>query len=135
MFQEEVKAQCGIAGHKYYICGNAGCSEDKYEPIPALEHMWILKSTEYFEDNTGIATYECHRCDETKTETIYTQAAQAENWLLTAIRGFADAFIDIYQTVANGFQIGGITLGQVISGALIVAVLLLLLAFALKIVG
>lgn len=135
MFQEEVKAQCGIAGHKYYICGNAGCSEDKYEPIPALEHDWTLIGTEFFEDNTGIATYKCSKCKETKTETIYTQSSQAENWLLTAIRGFADAFIDIYQTVANGFQIGGITLGQVISGALIVVVLLLLMAFALKILG
>ena len=130
MFQEEVKAQCGIAGHKYYICGNAGCSEDKYEPIPALEHDWTLIGTEFFEDNTGIATYKCSKCKETKTETIYTQASQAENWLLTAIRGFSGALIQMYETVANGVEIGGVTLEEVIAGCLILVVMLCFLNFA-----
>lgn len=135
VLQNEVKPKCGIAGERYYTCNNPGCTEEKYETIEALAHDWKTVSSHVSSNNNTLVTSKCTRCLLQKTEEIPTQAGQAQNWLLTSIRGFADAFIDIYQTVANGFQIGGITLGQVISGALIVAVLLLLLAFALKIVG
>ena len=64
-----------------------------------------------------------------------TTQAQAQNWLMTCIKGLFSGFAEMYDILANDVEIGGVTLGMVVTAVLIIIVLLLLIALALKILG
>lgn len=123
-------AACGKNGYINYTCNREGCGATKVDVIVALPHNWDPIGTVIGEDNTSVVTFECTECKIKKTEVIATAAAQAQNWLLTAIRGFSGALIQMYETVANGVEIGGVTLEEVIAGCLILVVMLCFLNFA-----
>lgn len=114
------------------LCGDSISADEAY--IPPLGHDYRTVSS-LLDDDVIITKSECTRCHVTKTETFPTAAGQAQNWLLTVIRGLFSGFIDMYETVANGIEIGGVTAGEVITGSLIISCFLLLLFLLLKILG
>lgn len=118
-----VQARCDKDGYTEYTCSL--CGDPRYDTIPALGHKWTALGAQVNEDNTSVVTYGCDVCMIRKTETIQTAASQAQNWLLTSIRGFAGAIIDMYETVANGIEVGGVTAGEVLTGTLILCCFLL----------
>lgn len=122
-------ATCDKNGYKEKTC--LLCGEFDTEILDAFGHKWEVKSSVIASDNTANVVSRCTVCNETKTENIPTIAAQAQNWLLTSIRGFSQALIDMYETVANGVEVGGVTAGEVIAGSVILAAVLFLIAFAL----
>lgn len=122
-----IQPTCEQAGRKESTC--TLCGEFETEVLPATGHKWEAKSSVVGEDNTTNVTYKCSVCGKTKVETLPTAAAQAQNWLLTSIRGASAGLIDIYNTIASGVSIGGVTVGEVISGALVLVIIVLLFGF------
>ena len=115
-----VQPTCTKSGYAYYTCKYCGVppsAEVGY--TPPLGHSWAAVSSEIGEDNMITIKSECTRCHVTKEEVHETAAGQAQNWLLTAIRGATQGFIDMYQVLANGVEVGGVTAGEVITGTLI----------------
>lgn len=127
---------CTVSGYlisECETCGKAAPSDDTF--LPPLGHSWKTVSSVLGDDDMITTKSECTRCHVTKTETFPTAAGQAQNWLLTVIRGLFSGFIDMYETVANGIEIGGVTAGEVITGSLIIACFLFLLFLLLKVLG
>ena len=122
-------ATCEKDGYEEYSCTR--CGECDVKTLNATGHKWDAVSSSSAENGTTDVTYLCSVCNKTKIENLPTAAAQAQNWLLTSIRGFSQALIDMYETVANGVEVGGVTAGEVISGCVIIAAVLFLIAFAL----
>ena len=131
-----VQPTCTKSGYAYYTCKYCGVppsAEVGY--TPPLGHSWAAVSSEIGEDNMITIKSECTRCHVTKEEVHETAAGQAQNWLLTAIRGTSAGLIDSYETLANGIEVGGITLGEVITAALIVVAIVAVIAVVVKFVG
>lgn len=125
---------CTVSGYlisECETCGKAAPSDDTF--LPPLGHSWKTVSSILGDDDMITTKSECERCHVTKTETFPTAAGQAQNWLLTVIRGLFSGFIDMYETVANGIEVGGVTAGEVITGSLIISCFLLLLLLILKV--
>ncbi|MBQ7322534.1 MAG: hypothetical protein IJW99_10595 [Clostridia bacterium] len=118
-------AQCERDGYVEKTCTR--CGDVEFQTLTMTGHKWHALSAVVDEQNHSVVTYACAVCNHRKTETLQTAASQAQNWLLTSIRGFSAAIIDMYEIVANGIEVGGVTAGEVISGCLIVAALLLLI--------
>ena len=127
---ETKAATCEAQGYTHSTCNL--CGEVKTDNSPALGHKWLAGNVNMNEDNTAVVAYSCSVCNETKTETVPTAAAQAQNWLLTSIRGFSGALIEMYETVANGVEIGGVTAGEVVTGTLILCCFVLFAWFFVK---
>lgn len=131
-----VDPTCTKSGYVYYTCEWCGVppsAEVGY--TPPLGHTWATVSSEQTEEGMIAVNSECVNCHETKTEHFPTAAAQAQNWLTTAIGGVTGGLIDAYSTLANGIEVGGVTLGEVVTAALIVVVILAVLALIAKFLG
>ena len=114
------------------LCGDSISADEAY--IPPLGHDYKTVSS-LLDDDVIITKSECKRCHVTKTETFPTEAGQAQNWLMTCTKGLFAGFADMYDILANGIEIGGVTLGMVVTAVLIVIVILILVALAFKILG
>ena len=129
-----ISAQCEKDGYIEWTCSRTDCGHIEYETLPMLGHKWEALGAIVDENKTSVVTYECRTCKQHKTETVMTAAAQAQNWLLTSIRGASEGLINMYETLANGIEVGGVTAGDVITSSLIVACLLLLILLFFKVV-
>ena len=120
IFSHETKPTCTRSGYKYYVCEHCGLSASGDAGyIEPLGHDWSVVSSVVGENQIVIVTSECSRCGSLKMDETITAAAQAQNWLLTAIRGTTEALVDMYEILANGIEVGGVTAGEVITGTLI----------------
>ena len=124
---------CELFGYKELTC--TLCGEFDTEDIAPYGHKWVIIGSEVQDDHTVNVTSRCTSCGKSKVENLPTEAAQAQNWLVTCMRGLFSGFADMYNIIANGVEIGGVTLGMVVTAVLIVLVLLLLIALAFKILG
>jgi hypothetical protein len=105
------------------------CGESKIENISPYGHKWVAKGSVIQEDKQALVTFRCSTCGTVKTELLPTAAAQAQAWLLTVIGGLSSGIIDMYNTVANGAEVGGVTAGEVLSGCLVLIIVLGFLGF------
>lgn len=118
---------CELFGYKELTC--TLCGEFDTEDIAPYGHKWIPKGSVVRDDKTVDVTSVCSSCGKTKVENLQTAAAQAQSWLLTAFSGLSGGIIDIYNTVANGVEVGGVTAGEVLSGCLVLIIVLGFLGF------
>lgn len=118
---------CELFGYKELTC--TLCGEFDTEDINPYGHKWIPKGSVVRDDKTVDVTSVCSSCGKTKVENLQTAAAQAQSWLLTAFSGLSGGIIDMYNTVANGVEVGGVTAGEVLSGCLVLIIVLGFLGF------
>lgn len=127
---------CTTSGMVYYTCKYCGVPPSAdYGYLEPLGHNWSIYKSTIGDDKMITIVSHCDRCGNTKEEIMETVAGQAQNWLLTSIRGAAQGFIDIYETLANGIEVGGVTAGEVITGTLILIFIILMLAVIAKFLG
>lgn len=125
---------CVSAGMIQYACVYCDVlSGDGY--LAPLGHEWKVVSSVPSDDGMITTHLQCDRCHESKTENFPTQAAQAQNWFLTCIGGLFEGFTNMYDILANGIEIGNVTLGMVVTACLIVIVIVVVLALCFKILG
>lgn len=118
---------CELFGYKELTC--TLCGEFDTEDINPYGHKWIPKGSVVRDDKTVDVTSVCSSCGKSKVENLQTAAAQAQNWLLTAFSGLSAGIIDMYNTVANGVEVGGVTAGEVLAGCLVLVIVLGFLGF------